>query len=138
MPRGTGTPYFLKISLPWYSWIFMVLGGFGRSNPPGAFFPKNLPGRKEETALRGNLGSSETENVLVGIPPKLKDFLVIPGMGAVKFGQDIKTIVPSSAKVLSTQSDEAFTVTQYDLDGDTQADATLFEAHREAGPFDSR
>src|ERR1044071_5518115 len=23
-PRGVGTPYFLKISLPWYSWIFTL------------------------------------------------------------------------------------------------------------------
>ncbi|MEI7516640.1 MAG: hypothetical protein WCK81_14730, partial [Betaproteobacteria bacterium] len=24
MPRGTGTPALRKISLPWYSWIFMI------------------------------------------------------------------------------------------------------------------
>src|SRR5690606_23304388 len=24
MPRGVGTPYFRKSSLPWYSWIFIV------------------------------------------------------------------------------------------------------------------
>src|SRR5690606_3377323 len=24
MPRCTATPYFLRISLPWYSWMFMV------------------------------------------------------------------------------------------------------------------
>jgi hypothetical protein len=24
MPRGTGTPALRKISLPWYSWIFMA------------------------------------------------------------------------------------------------------------------
>ncbi len=27
MPRGVGTPNFRKSSLPWYSWMFIVVGG---------------------------------------------------------------------------------------------------------------
>src|SRR3970282_1464620 len=33
-PRGVGTPYFRKISLPWYSWIFMGVGWSAGSGLP--------------------------------------------------------------------------------------------------------
>src|SRR5690606_5455808 len=51
MPRGTETPYFFRISLPWYSWIFT-------SVPPSRLGfllrVRNRPGRAGATA--GNEG----------------------------------------------------------------------------------